>query len=280
MDTELAKQGDELAVRASGLVVVDQATADKADLLISLGKGMIKKIKDYFRPLKQAQDESKRALLRAEELEIIKIEPVVDRLGQSLGSWQLEERRKAREAEEKRLADERRRRELEDEAMRQAQAAATAAQEEKDRAEAEARRKEDQARREAELAVNEEAKKKADEDGRKAREEAEQKKQAADKKAREEQDRILAAAAAEEKKLGPSPAVAPAARPMAHSYSRTVWKWRVQQPAEVPRDMCKPDDALIDRAVNRAKGQGLKPSEVRIPGVDVWEEIENVRKRS
>lgn len=280
MNTELAKQGDELAVRASGLVVVDRATADKADLLISLGKGMIKKIRDYFRPLKQAQDESKRALLRAEELEILKVEPIVNQLCQSLESWQMEERRKAREAEERRLADERRRKELEDEAMRKAQAAEIAAQEEKDRAESEARWKEDRARREAELAVDEEAKKKADEDGRKAREEAEQKKQAADKKAREEQDRILAVAAAEEEKLGPSPMVAPTVGPMAHSYSRTVWKWRVNQPALVPRDLCKPDDALIDKAVNRAKAQGLKHSEVRIPGLDVWEEIENVRKRT
>jgi len=280
MDIELSKQSTDLAIRAQGLEVVDQATADKADLLISLGKGMIKKIRDYFRPLKQAQDESKRTLLRAEELEILKVEPIVKQLNQSLESWQMDERRKAREAEEKRLADECRRKELEDEAMRKARAAETAAQEEKDRAEAEARRKEDQARREAEFAVDEEAKKKAEEDGRKAREEAEQKKQAADKKAREEEDRILAAAAAEKEKLGPSPMVAPAARPMAHSYSRTVWKWRVQQPALVPRDLCKPDDALIDKAVNRAKAQGLKPSEVRIPGLDVWEEIENVRKRS
>jgi len=248
MNTELAKQGDDLAIRASGLIVVDRATAEKADFLISLGKGMIKKIKDYFRPLKQAQDEAKRTLLRAEELEILKIEPVVNRLSQSLGSWQLEERRKAREAEEKRLADERRRKELEDEALREA--------EEKER----------QARQATERAANE----KDAAARRKALKEA--------AAAKAEADKILAAAAAEESKLEAPPPMTPAPAPMAHSYSRTVWKWRVQQPALIPRDLCKPDEALIDRAVNRAKAQGLKPLKVKIPGVEVWEETENVRR--
>ena len=250
MDTELAKQGDELAVRANGLVVVDQATADRADLLISLGKGMIKKIKDWFRPLKQAQDESKRTLLRAEELEILKVEPIVEQLSQSLMSWQMEERRKAREAEEKRLADERRRKELEDKALREAQA------------------KERQAQEAIERAAREEdatARKKALEESVKAKAEA---------------DKIIAAAAAEESKLEAPAAAVAAPRPMAHSFTRTVWKWRVNHPALVTRDLCKPDDTLIDRAVTQAKSQGLKPLEVKIPGVDVWEEIENVRRRT
>jgi hypothetical protein len=250
MDAELAKQGDELAVRASGLIVVDQATADKADLLISLGKGMIKKIKDWFRPMKQAQDESKRTLLRAEELEILKIEPIVNQLNQSLMSWQAEERRKAREAEEKKLADERRRKDLEDKAIREAQEKERQAKEATERA---AREKDETARKEAQ-------------------EEA--------AKAQAEADKILAAAATEEEKLGPSPSPAPVIQPMAHSYTRTVWKWRIQQPALVPRDLCKPDDALIDRAVAKAKAQGLRPLEVKLPGVDVWEEIENVRRRT
>lgn len=250
MDTELVKQGDELAIRASGLVVVDQATADRADLLISLGKGMIKKIKDWFRPLKQAQDESKRALLRAEELEILKVEPIVEQLSQSLMSWQMEERRKAREAEEKRLADERRRKELEEKAMREAQ--------EKER---QAREAIDRAAREEDSA----ARKQAQEEAAKAQAEA---------------DKFIAAAAAEESKFEAPAAAVAAPRPMAHSFTRTVWKWRVQHPALVPRDLCKPDDTLIDRAVSRAKAQGLKPLEVNIPGVDVWEALENVNKRS
>jgi hypothetical protein len=250
MDTELAKQGDELAIRASGLVVVDQATADKADLLISLGKGMIKKIRDWFRPLKQAQDESKRTLLRAEELEILKVEPIVEQLNQSLMSWQMEERRKVREAEEKRLADERRRKELEDKALREAQEKERQAKEAIDRA--------------------------AREEGAAARKQA--KEEAA--KAQAEADRILAAAAAEESKFEAPAAVTPAPRPMAHSFTRTVWKWRVQHPALVPRDLCKPDDTLVGREVARAKAQGLKPVEVKIPGVDVWEEVENVNRRS
>lgn len=250
MDEIIAKQGEELAIRASGLVVVDQATADRADLLISLGKGMIKKIKDWFRPLKQAQDESKRTLLRAEELEILKVEPIVEQLSQSLMSWQMEERRKAKEAEEKRLADERRRKELEDKAMREAQEKERQAKEAIDRA----AREEDSASR-----------KKALEESVKAKAEA---------------DEILAKAAAEESKFEAPAAVTPAQRPMAHSYTRTVWKWRIQQPALVTRDLCKPDETLIDRAVTQAKSQGLKPVEVKIPGVDVWEEIENVNRRT
>lgn len=228
MNTELAKQGDELAVRAGGLVVVDRATAEKADLLISLGKGMVKKIRDYFRPLKQAQDESKRTLLRAEELEILKVEPIVNQLSQSLESWQMEERRKAREAEEKRLEAERRRKELEDKAIREAQ--------EKER---QAREATERAAREQDAAAR-----------KKAQEEAAQ--------AKAEADKIIAQAAAEEEKLEAPLPVTPAPAQMAHSYSRAVWKWRVQQPALVPRDLCKPDAALIDRAVTQAKTQDRK----------------------
>jgi hypothetical protein len=266
MNEEITKQVDDLAIRAQGLIVVDQATADKADLLIALGKDMIKKIKSHYREIKQAQDEAKRKILRLEELDLAKVEPIVNELDRSFSSWQTEERRKAREAEEKRLADERRRKELEEEAMRKAQEAERRAEEEKRRAADELRRKEAAAKNEAEA--------------RAAREEAVRRQAEADKKAREEQDRILATAAAEESKLGPAPAVVAAPPVMAHSYSRKVWKWRVNQPALVPRDLCKPDDSLVDKAVNRAKAEGKNPIQVNIPGIDVWEEIENVRRRT
>lgn len=169
MNEDITKQADDLALRAEGLTIVDRATAEKADLLIALGKDMIKKVRDFFRPLKQAQDEAKRQLLRAEELELLRVEPIVKRLDQSLSSWQMEERRKAREIDEKRLADERRRKELEEETLRKAEVAAP-----------------------------------------------------------EDQDRILAEAAAEERGFEAPPPVAAAPRVMANSFSRLVWKFRVQ----------------------------------------------------
>jgi len=250
MNEEITKQVDELAARAAGLIVIDRATAEKADLLIALGKDMIKKIKSHYREVKQAQDEAKRKILRMEELDLLKVEPTVTALDNSLSSWRMEERRKAAEVEEKRLAEERRRKELEEEALRKAQ---------------EEERKAREAIERAAFEQDAAARKKAQDEAAEARAKA---------------DKILEQAAAEESKFEPPPpTVAPPAA-MAHSYERKVFRFRVQQPALVPRDLCKPDEVKIGKAVSDGKAAGMKASEIKIGGVEIWEEIENVRRRT
>ena len=120
---EIREKAITLASQAEGLVVRDQETANRASELILAGKEMIKRIRDYFAPLKRAADESKRKLLEAEKAELSKIEPVVEKLSASLTAWRLEQERKRREAEEAARRAELERKRLEEELLRKAEEA-------------------------------------------------------------------------------------------------------------------------------------------------------------
>ena len=112
-----------LAGEAKSLVVVDQETANRATQLILAGKEVIKKIKDYFAPLKKAADEAKKKLLDAEKAELQRVEPYIEKLQSSLTAWRLEQERKRREAEEVARRAELERKRLEEELLRKAEEA-------------------------------------------------------------------------------------------------------------------------------------------------------------
>ena len=112
-----------LAGEAKSLVVVDQETANRATQLILAGKEVIKKIKDYFAPLKKAADEAKKKLLDAEKAELQRVEPYIEKLQSSLTAWRLEQERKRREAEEAARRAELERKLLEEELLRKAEEA-------------------------------------------------------------------------------------------------------------------------------------------------------------
>lgn len=120
---EISEKAIVLAREAKNLIVRDQETANRATQLILAGKEMIKKIKDYFSPLKKAADEAKKKLLDAEKAELQKVEPYVEKLQQSLTAWKIEQERKRREAEEAARKAELERKRLEEELLRKAEEA-------------------------------------------------------------------------------------------------------------------------------------------------------------
>jgi len=120
---EISEKAIVLAREAQNLIVRDQETANRATQLILAGKEMIKKIKDYFSPLKKAADEAKKKLLDAEKAELQKVEPYVEKLQQSLTAWKIEQERKRREAEEAARRAELERKRLEEELLRKAEEA-------------------------------------------------------------------------------------------------------------------------------------------------------------
>lgn len=120
---EISEKAIVLAREAQNLIVKDQETANRATQLILAGKEMVKKIKDYFSPLKKAADEAKKKLLDAEKAELQKVEPYVEKLQQSLTAWKIEQERKRREAEEAARKAELERKRLEEELLRKAEEA-------------------------------------------------------------------------------------------------------------------------------------------------------------
>jgi hypothetical protein len=60
----------------------------------------------------------------------------------------------------------------------------------------------------------------------------------------------------------------------ARIHTRKVWKWRVTNPADVPRAMCSPDPALIDAEMRRQIGMAAAPT-VPVPGVE-WYQYESI----
>jgi len=130
MNEELVAGAGDLALRCQTLAgqIVNERSVQQAGELILAGKGMVKKIKDYFRPLKQAQDDAKARLLGAERAELRKIEPALEVLSRAVAAWIQGEERKRREAEEKARRAEEERKKLEETALAAAEAAAPADQ--------------------------------------------------------------------------------------------------------------------------------------------------------
>ena len=54
---------------------------------------------------------------------------------------------------------------------------------------------------------------------------------------------------------------------------RTTWTFSVDDPDAVPREFCKPDEALIRQYMQNAKANGAKLETLRIPGVTFTEKV-------
>jgi hypothetical protein len=258
MNSEIEKISTDLAVQAHDLRVVDQASANRATQLVLLGKDAIKKIKAFFMPLKQAQDEAKRKLLEREKAELAKVEPIVTTLSSAIAEWRAAEERKriAAEAEQRRQEAEKRR--LEEEALRKAREAEAAAERERLRLE---RENEDLRRREAEaLRAGDEKTLEAIEEKR--------------EEIRQEAHEILASvematnqaineAAKAEAAMTPAPVI-PIQPKTPGLAMRDNWEFKVEDPSVVPRAYLCVDEKLIGQVVRATKGK------ITIPGVRIF----------
>jgi len=273
------RQSTALAVRAAGLVVVDQVSADRASEIVTVGKEMVRRIKSFFAPLKDAARKSWQGIVDQEKLELGKVEPVVEKVSNSLASWRAAEDRKRREVEEARRRQEAELRRLEEEAVRKAQEEERRAAEEKRRIEEDARRRELEAQRQAQQAKNAEARRKAEEEAARIRKEAEARKAEEDRRAREAQDAIIERAAAQEDSFNPVPVVPEKARTDG-LLTRTYWKAEVVDAkallqavlaGTVSPEAIEPNMPYLNDLAGKVKDQ------VAIPGVRVYSEIKMVQ---
>ncbi len=251
MNTELVKQSTDLVARAAGLRVVDQESLTKANELYLAGKGMVKTIKDFFAPLKQAAHASWKVTCDNETNELGKILPTLSFLDREIINFRVEQDRIRREAEEKSRRQEAERLRLEAETLRKAEEAARRNQLEQDRIDREARARELQAKTRAV----------AD----KIQAEAERKRQELAAKAKEEQDAIIDTAAAQEAKLEPvvivPEKVVTEKVALCHN-----WKFRVADPAAVPREYLIVNETLVGKLVRNSEGK------IQIAGIEIYDE--------
>jgi DNA polymerase III alpha subunit (gram-positive type) len=247
MDALLVKESTDLAVQMQGVRVTDRASADVAADYIAAGKGMVRKIKDFFAPLKRSQDEAKQRLLDAERAELGKIEPAVGILTRALTDWRIEQERIRREAEDKARRQEEERRRLEREALAKADEAAR-------KNELEQKRIDQEAAARALAAKNREIAEKIE---KKRREDQE----ALNAKAKSEQDEILDKAAAEESRLAP---IAPVPEKIVNTAASTLrdnWVLEVDKESDIPREYCVPDWPRLNKLAK------VEKDKLRIPGV-------------
>lgn len=138
MNTEIEKLSTDLATRAAGIVVKDQASADAANELIKAGKAVIKEIKTFFELRKAKAYDLWKYECNDEKAWLSKVEPVIAVLDKALTSWTLAEQRKRREAEEAARRAEEERQRLEAETLRKVKEAEEAAERDRLRLEREA----------------------------------------------------------------------------------------------------------------------------------------------
>lgn len=276
MNIEIEKLTTDLATRAAGILVTDQATANRAAELILAGKSIVKKIKEFFAPLKEYAKAAHQALVDKERAEVAKVQPAIDRLDLNLSAWRAEEQKKrdAAEAEARRIEHEKQR--LEEEALRRAKEA-------EERAESRRRQLEHEAERLAQEAAkksnDEAALKRIEEKREKLRLEAEESRKIAE----EETTQAIDEAAAAEAAIMPAPLV-PAAPKTEGLSMRKYWKARINDPF---MDPVKANLRLLLRAIldeqvsieavspcmtylNALAGQ-LK-DQVKVPGVEFYAE--------
>jgi len=247
MNNEIERLTADLATRAAGLLIVDQVSASMATELILAGKDMIKKIKVFFTPLKDAARTSWQGIVDKEKAELAKVEPIVDALNKSIASWRAEEQRKWDAAEAERLRIEREKKRLEEDVLRKVREAEEKAERERRRLEEEAERLNQEATKKA----NDEAALKHIEEMReKIRLQAEQNRRIAE----EETDKAIDEAAKAESAMAPAPVIpeAPKTKGLA---MRDNWCFEVVDPAAVPRQYMMPDEIKIGKVVRALKGQ-------------------------
>lgn len=258
MAIEITKLTADLATRAAGLEVRDQASADSATELMLVGKDVIKKIKAFFGPLKEKIKAAHQELVDDEKAELAKVEPVVCRLNELIVGWRRAEERKREEAlEASRRAEEVHRR-LEEEALRKVKAAEDAAELERLRLEheaAELQKKEIKARAAGDTATLAKVEEKRAEIHEEAR--------AILASVERATDAAIDEAAKTEVTLTPAPAVPEAPR-SAGAAVRDNWEFEVVDPSAVPRTYLTVDEVKIGKVVRALKGQ------IEIPGVRIF----------
>ena len=255
MNTELERLTTDLATRAAGLTVTDQATANQATELILAGKDMIKKIKVFFTPLKDAARTSWQGIVNTEKTELEKIEPIMNTLSRGLSSWRADEERKRHEAEMRRTMAEEERRRLEEEALRKVKEAEEQAEGERKRLEEEA----EKLRQEAAKTDNEAAMKRIEEGRERIRQEAEENR----RRVEEATDKAIDEAAKAEAAMAPAPVVPDAPKTSGLSM-QDHWCFEVVDPMAVPREFLAIDEVKIGKVVRAIKGQ------ITIPGVRIF----------
>jgi hypothetical protein len=253
VNTDIERISTDLATWASGIVVKDQESADRANELLLAGKDAIRKI-TAFKPLKQSADEAKRQLLEKEKAELAKVEPVVKRLDGAITSWKLEEDRKRREAEAVAYRAEQERIRLEAEAMRKVKEAEEAAEKERLRLEQET---EDLQRKEREALAA------GDKDGlakiEEKREEIHQEAQAVLAGVEKATDEAIDEAAKGEAALAPAPVIPPPARTEG-SYIKHNYSFLVENKTALPEKYKVADQTELNKMA-RQMGE-----EFKVPG--------------
>jgi hypothetical protein len=274
---EIEKLSTDLALRAAGLMVVDQASAKWATELVLAGKDAIKKIKAFFAPMKESAWIAHQEIVQKEKAELAKIEPVIGALSGRLSIWRAEEERKRRETEAaaRRVEEEKKR--LEEEALRRAREADEKAERERKLLEEEA----EQLNKEAAKKANDEAAlKRIDEEREKLRLRAEESRRIAD----DETTLAIDEAAAAEAALAPAPVVPEAPR-TAGLAPRRYWKARVTNLSILVHSITNglisieaisPCTAYLNDLAGRLKDQ------VKIPGIEFYveERMAEIGKRN
>ncbi len=110
---EIRKEVETFNQQALSMQIVDAESYTQAAQLWTSGKSMIKVIEGFFKPLKQAQDKAKQAILDKEKEEIEKVKPGLDYINKIQSRWNIEQEA-IRKAEEDRLRAEARKKEEED----------------------------------------------------------------------------------------------------------------------------------------------------------------------
>lgn len=285
MNTEIERLSTDLATRAAGILVTDQASANRATELILAGKGMIRKIKDFYEVRKAKAHELWKFECDEEKAELAKVEPIVNTLNQRVSSWRAEEARKCLAVERERARIENERKRIEEETLRKAREAEEKAEHERRRLELEA----EEINRKAMKTDDKAALKRFDEAREKLRLEAEELRKIADAQT----TLAIDEGAAAESTLPPAPAIREAPRTTG-LVMRRYWKARINDPFIDP---IKANLRLLLRAIldEQVSIEAVSPcmtylndlagrlkDQVKIPGVEFYveERMAEIGKRN
>ena len=254
MNTEIEKLSTDLATRAAGIVVKDQASADAANELIKAGKAVIKEIKTFFELRKAKAYDLWKYECNDEKAWLSKVEPVIAVLDKALTSWTLAEQRKRREAEEAARRAEEERQRLEAETLRKVKEAEEAA--ERDRLRLEREAEELQKKEREALAAGDKA---ALAEVETKREEIRQEAKAVLDTVEKATDAAIDEAAKVEATLAPTPVIPEAPRTNG-SYVKHNYSFLVENKEALPEIFKIADQVSLDKMA-RLKGESFK-----IPG--------------
>ncbi len=251
MNEDIQRISTDLATRAAGIVVKDQASANRATELLLAGKEAVKTIKAHYEPHKVKARATWQGLIDEEKEYLAKVEPVVKRLDAAITSWKLEEDRKRREAEAVAYRAEQERIRLEAEAMRKVKEAEETAEKERVRLEREA--EELQKKERDALAAGD---KDALADIAEKREEIHQEAQAVLASVEKATDEAIDEAAKAEAILAPAPVIPPPARTEG-SYIKHNYSFLVENKAALPEKYKVADQTELNKMA-RLMGMDFK----------------------